>query len=120
MQAASRIIAITLILLVSGCAHEVSPSLKGRVVDRDSRMPIKQATVKYTSFPGNKIRHATTDENGVFALSGHTLWSLPYVCCSMRMRSLIQVTAPGYADWEVNTFLDEPVVQPLTVGLIPE
>jgi hypothetical protein len=121
VQAVSRFIAIALTLLVSGCVpHEISPSLEGRVVNRDTLMPIKQATVKYTSFPGNKIRHATTDENGVFALNGYTLWSPPYVCCSMRKTSLIQVTAPGYLDWEVTLYLDEPVAQPLAVGLIPK
>lgn len=120
MQTVSKIMAFTLILLLSGCAHEISPSLEGRVVDRHSLMPIKQATVKYTSFPGNKNRHTTTDEKGVFALSGYTLWSLPYICCSMRRRSLIEVTAPGYIGWETHFFLDDPIEQPLTVGLTPE
>ena len=73
MQFISKPVAIALILLVSGCAHEVSPSLEGHVIDRDSLMPINHATVKYTSLLARKSSHITTDAKGVFVISGHTL-----------------------------------------------
>lgn len=93
------VICIWSFIFLAGCVNvAISPSVKGRVIDRETSQPVK-ADIEFSHNQVDKVKTTISNEEGYFDV-GALRVTTPVPFSAIIMSGTIKISAEGYKELE--------------------